>query len=61
MRSMRYWMPIVLAFALLVISRSVSPVLAYVLIVAATALIFEVGTALLAGASRTGGMHDHRQ
>jgi hypothetical protein len=61
MRSMRYWMPIVLAFALLVISRSVSPVLAYVLIVAATALVFEVGTALLAGANRTGGMHDHRQ
>ena len=61
MRSMRYWMPIVLAFALLVISRSVSPVLAYVLIVAAAALVFEVGSALLAGASRTGGLHDHRQ
>ncbi|HET9738841.1 MAG TPA: hypothetical protein VFP78_12055 [Solirubrobacteraceae bacterium] len=61
MRSMRYWMPIVVAFALLVIARSVPPVLAYVLIIAATALIFEVGSALLAGANRTGGMHDHRQ
>ena len=61
MRSMRYWMPIALAFALLLLSRSVSPLLAYVFIVAAAGLVFEVGTALLAGASRTGGMHDHRQ
>ena len=61
MRSMRYWLPIALAFALLLISRSVSPVVAYVLIVAAAALIFEVGTALLAGASRAGGLPDHRQ
>jgi zinc transporter ZupT len=61
MRSMRYWLPVVVAFALLLISRSMSPLLAYVMIVAAAALIFEVGSALLAGASRTGSMHDHRQ
>ena len=61
MRSMRYWLPVVVAFALLLISRSMSPLLAYVMIVAAAALIFEVGSALLAGASRTGSMHDQRQ
>lgn len=61
MRSMRYWLPVALAVALLLLSRTVSPVMAYVFIVAATALIFEVGTALLAGASRTGGLSDHRQ
>lgn len=61
MRSMRYWIPIALAFAFLLLSRSVSPLLAYVFIVAAAACIFDVGTAWLAGASRAGGMHDHRQ
>lgn len=61
MRSLRYWLPIALAFGLLMLSRTVSPLLAYVMVVAAAALVLEVGTALLAGASRTGGMHDHRQ
>ena len=61
MRSLRYWLPIAGAFALLLLSRTVSPLLAYAMIIAAAALVFEVGTALLAGASRTGGLHDHRQ
>jgi hypothetical protein len=62
MRSLRYWLPIVAAVALLLLSRTVaSPLLAYGMMVAATGLFFEVGTALLAGASRTGSMHDHRQ
>jgi hypothetical protein len=62
MRSLRYWLPIVGAVALLVLSRTVdSPLVAYLMIVAAAGLFFDVGTALLAGASRTGGMHDHRQ
>ena len=61
MRWMRYWLPVVLAFALLVISRSVPPLVAYGMIVAAAALIFDVGSLLLAGASRTGSMQDHRQ
>ena len=61
MRSLRYWLPVVAAVALLVLSRYASPLVAYVMIIAAAALIFEVGSALLAGASRTGGMQDHRQ
>jgi hypothetical protein len=61
MRSLRYWLPIVVAIALLLLSRTVSPLVAYLMMVAATGLVFEVGTALLAGASRTGSMHDHRQ
>ena len=62
MRSPRYWLPIVGAVALLVVSRTVaSPFVAYLLMVAAAGLFFDVGTAWLAGASRTGGMHDHRQ
>jgi hypothetical protein len=61
MRSLRYWLPIVVAVALLFLSRTVSPLLAYLMLVAATGLFFEVGTALFAGANRTGGMPDHRQ
>lgn len=62
MRSLRYWLPIVAAVALLVLSRTIaSPLAAYLMMVAAAGLFFDVGTALLAGASRTGGVHDHRQ
>jgi hypothetical protein len=61
MRSLRYWLPIVAAVALVLLSRTVSPLVAYLMLVAATGLFFEVGTAWLAGASRTGSLHDHRQ
>jgi hypothetical protein len=61
MRSLRYWLPIVVAVALLLLSRTVSPLVAYLMMVAATGLVFEVATAWFASANRTGGMHDHRQ
>ena len=48
----RWWLPVVAAFVLLGTSSTVPPFIAYLFIVAAAALIFEVGTALLAGANR---------
>lgn len=59
--TVRWWLPIVGAFVLLGASNAVPPFIAYLFIVGAAALVFEVGTALLAGANRSGGLPDHRQ
>jgi hypothetical protein len=57
----RYWLPILLAFALLLGSGSFGPVVAWLMIVVAFALIFEAGTAWFVNATGTGGMSDYKQ
>jgi hypothetical protein len=61
MRSARYWVPVVVAVGCLFASMEVSPVVAYVLLVVAAALLFDAGTAWFAKAGGTGGIRDHHQ
>jgi hypothetical protein len=57
----RYWIPLVLACVCLIAAKIVAPVLAWVLIIAAFGLLLDGGTAWLAKAGSTGGMHDYKQ
>jgi Mg2+/citrate symporter len=59
--SLRYWGPLVVGVACLIASKSVSPIVAYVLIVVAFALLLDGATALFARATRTGRLSDNRQ
>jgi hypothetical protein len=61
LRPLRYWGPILLGFVLLVVAHSASPVVAYVLVIAAFVLVFEGGTAMFARAGTTGGLKDFHQ
>ncbi len=59
---MRYWLPLVAALVCLyVASKTASPLVAFVLIIAAFGLVIEVSSKLLGNAGKAGGLHDHRQ
>jgi hypothetical protein len=53
--------PLVIAGGCLVVAQSASPVLAYVLTIAAFVLAFEGGLSLYERVSRAGGIKDYRQ
>jgi hypothetical protein len=57
----RYWIPGAGAFVCLLASTIVTPIIAWVLIIAAFGLALDAGTAWLAKAGSTGGMHDYKQ
>ncbi len=58
---LRYLGPLILAFGCLLAAYYVSPVVAYVLVIAAFVLMFEGGTAWFARAGGTGGLKSYRQ
>jgi hypothetical protein len=57
----RYWLPLLAAAVCLGVATQVPPIPAYVLIVAAFALVFDVSTKLFEQAGRGGRLTDHRQ
>jgi hypothetical protein len=57
----RYWLPLLAALGCLVAVGYVGPLLAWVLIIVAFALVFEAGTAWFAHMTRTGGLSDYKQ
>jgi hypothetical protein len=57
----RYWIPFAGACICLFAATIVAPVFAWVLIIAAFGLLLDAGTAWLAKAGSTGGMHDYKQ
>jgi hypothetical protein len=59
--SLRYWAPLIAGLVCLIASKSVSPLLAYVLIVVAFVLVLDGATALFARATRGGRLSDNRQ
>ncbi len=58
---MRYWLPLVAAFVLLIASTRFSTIIGFVLIIAAFGLVLEVSTKLFENAGKTGSLNDHRQ
>jgi hypothetical protein len=58
---LRFWGPLTLAFACMVVAQMVGPILTWVLVIFAFALILEVFTAWFEACGGTGGTHDHRQ
>jgi hypothetical protein len=57
----RYWLPTVAALACLVLSTMVSPLISFVLIIAAFGFVLDVSTKLFENAGKTGGLGSHRQ
>lgn len=59
---MRYWLPLLAAGVCLVAATKVSPIIAYVLIIAAFAFVLDVSTKLFEQSrGGAGGLGDHRQ
>ena len=58
---MRYWLPLVMAFVLLIVATKVSAIVAFVLIIVAFGLVIEVSTKMIENTGKTGGLHNHRQ
>ena len=58
---MRYWLPLAGAAICFFAASIVSPVFAWLLIIAAFGLMLDAGTAWLAKAGSTGGMQDYKQ
>ena len=58
---MRYWLPLVAAFGLLIVATKVSAIIAFVLIIVAFGLVIEVSTKMFETGGKTGGLHNHRQ
>jgi integral membrane sensor domain MASE1 len=61
LRPLRYWGPFLIACACLAAGYSVPPWAAYVLVIVAIVLFFEVATALFERAGGTGGLKDFKQ
>lgn len=61
LQPLRYWGPIALVGICLGVTYVVPPWVAYVLIIAAFVLLFEVGTAWFAKAGGTGGLKEFKQ
>jgi hypothetical protein len=61
LRRLRYWGPLTLGAVCLFVAVYVPPFPAYVLIIAAFALLFEAGTAWFARAGGRGGLKDFHQ
>jgi Mg2+/citrate symporter len=57
----RYWLPLVAAFACLIAAGRTSPIVSFILIVIAFGLVIEVSTKLFEHAGKTGGLHNHRR
>jgi hypothetical protein len=60
-RSTRYWLPLLGALACLIVAGMVGPLVTFLLIVVAFALLGDVATALFASATGSGGLPDHKQ
>ena len=58
---MRYWLPSLAAVACLVGATMVSPLIGFVLLIAAFGFILDVSTKLFEQAGKSGGLHNHRQ
>ena len=58
---MRYWLPMLAAVICLVAATMVSPLIAFVLVIAAFGFVLDVSTKLFENAGKTGGLGDHRQ
>jgi hypothetical protein len=61
LRRLRYPGPLVLALACMIAAQYVGPILTWILVFAAFALVIEVATAWLEAAGGTGGARHHRQ
>jgi hypothetical protein len=59
--TMRYGGPLLLALICVIIAGYVSPIISYVLVVAAFFFFFEVATSLWERAGGTGGMGQYKQ
>ena len=59
--AVRYWLPLIAALVCLVVATQVPPIAAYILIIAAFALVFDVSTKLFEQSGRGGRLTDHRQ
>jgi Mg2+/citrate symporter len=57
----RYWLPLVAAFVLLIVATKVGAIIAFVLIIVAFGLVIEVSTKLFETGGKAGGLHNHRQ
>jgi hypothetical protein len=55
------WLSLAVGFACLLVGREMGPAVAFALFVVGCGLMFDGVTILWAGASRAGGMSDHRQ
>ena len=58
---MRYWLPLVMVFVLLILATKVSAIIAFVLIIVAFGLVIEVSTKMIEQSGKSGGLHNHRQ
>ena len=58
---MRYWLPTLAAVICLVAATMVSPLIGFVLVIAAFGFVLDVSTKLFESAGKTGGLGDHRQ
>jgi hypothetical protein len=61
LESKRYWIPLAAAVVCFYAASMASPIVAWLLIVAAFGFVFDAATAWLAKAGGTGGMHDYKQ
>ncbi len=59
--ALRYGGPLVLALICVIVAGYVSPILGYVLVIAAFFFFFEVATSLWERATGTGGMGQYKQ
>jgi Mg2+/citrate symporter len=57
----RYWLPLLAALVCLIVATKVSPIVSFVLIIAAFGLVIEVSTKLFEQSGRGGRLTDHRQ
>jgi hypothetical protein len=57
----RYWLPLLGTAVCLVVATLVPPLVSYVLIIVAFALVFDVSTKLFEQSGRAGRLTDHRQ
>jgi hypothetical protein len=60
-RLVRYGIPLIAATVCLIVATKVGPIVAYVLIIAAFACIFDVSTKWIQQAGSSGRLTDHRQ
>jgi hypothetical protein len=57
----RYWLPLAAAAVCLIVASMVSPIVGFVLVIAAFGFVIDVSTKLFENAGKTGGLGDHRQ
>jgi hypothetical protein len=57
----RYWLPLVAAAICLIVGSMASPIVGFVLVIAAFGFVLDFSTKLFENAGKTGGLGDHRQ